>query len=716
MGMKTFKLLFFTVLTLLNTNIFSQEQCGTDELIIRNPFLMERYNSRVACAPEVDLDTAQVLTIPVVFHILHLGEAVGEGTNISDEQVLSCIENLNHRFRGDVEALSSLTDEYDEYELSLVKDGKIEFCMAARGPDNTPTDGINRYDCSDLTYESVFAGQPIFESYAEDGISSQAFGTGVPDSYIKELFHWPVDKYFNCYVVTEIEGNGGGNGIQGYSYVGSSGNGANGYIYGPVCLYNVTGTNGTLKFGRELNSTWVHEVGHAFDLYHTFGNGFVTTSDCNSETNPCTQGDNVPDTPQTTSNSGCSPNQCPDAMVENYMDYTSEVCKTAFTQGQIERMRHEIYTGLDYLININNVSCQSPNSKDVAVTSVSAPSDWCLETLDFNVKINNFGGSSAEGVSLLVNGIGYEVPTIGPGEFVLIPFTDFVLGNGIIECEAVYELDEFLDNNTLTQVVEVIEENWLEVIISPDVWSNEIDWEVIDEFGEVVLSGGDYPVFSQDIDFIESTCLPDGCYIFIITDTNGDGMCAFDFDEDGICDGTYDAFINIIVNDNMKFELSDPAELDYGSVLEVEFCTIYCPPSTSCKGDFDGDGLVTVRDLMSLLSTPQGPLTDCSDYDLNNDLQINLNDILDFLSVMGTDCFTGEIFNVGMIPLDLQTKIRDLTDVNHVILDKQVISTKYYTLRGVEVTYTRNISNGIYLQETLFSDGTREVKKIFMRE
>jgi len=705
--MKTFKLLFFTVLTLLNTNIFSQEQCGTDELIIRNPFLMERYNSRVACAPEVDLDTAQVLTIPVVFHILHLGEVVGEGTNISDEQVLSCIENLNHRFRGDVEALASLTDEYDEYELSLVKDGKIEFCMAARGPDNTPTDGINRYDCSNLTNNG--------ESYALDGISQgSGFDPGVSDSYIKNLFHWPVDKYFNCYVVSEINGNDGGNGIQGYSYLGSSGTGINGYIYGPVCLYNVTGVTGTLKFGRELNSTWAHEIGHALSLYHTFSN---QGSDPCSETNGCTQGDQVPDTPPTNANNGgCVTGDCPDAMLENYMDYTPEWCKTAFTQGQIERMRDEIYTGLPYLISTDNVSCQSPNSKDITITSISVPSDWCLPTIDFNVKINNFGGESAENVTLLVNGVSYEVPTIEVGGFVLIPFTDFVLGNGIIECEAVYELDEFLDNNTLTQVVEVIEENWLEVIISPDVWSNEIDWEVIDEFGEVVLSGGDYPVFSQDIDFIESTCLPDGCYTFIITDTNGDGMCAFDFDEDGICDGTYDAFINIIVNDNIKFELSDPADLDYGSVLEVEFCTIYCPPSTSCKGDFDGDGLVTVRDLMSLLSTPQGTLTECSDYDLNNDLQINLNDILDFLSVMGTDCFTGEIFNVGMVPLDLQTKIRDLTDVNHVILDKQVISTKYYTLRGVEVTYTRNISNGIYLQETLFSDGTREVKKIFMGE
>ena len=63
--------------------------------------------------------------------------------------------------------------------------------------------------------------------------------------------------------------------------------------------------------------------------------------------------------------------------------YRSETCKTAFTQNQIERMRHEIYTELNYLVNINNVSCQSPNSRDVAVTAVSTPSDWCLETIRF---------------------------------------------------------------------------------------------------------------------------------------------------------------------------------------------------------------------------------------------------------------------------------------------------------------------------------------------
>jgi len=332
---------------------FSQSQCGTDELISRNPFLQQNYAERVACAPEVDLDTAQVLTIPVVFHIIHLGEPIGEGTNISDEQILSCLENLNHRFRGDVEALSELTDEYDEYELSLVMDSKIEFCLASRDPDDNPTNGIIRHDGSNLSYTNTFGGQTSTAYYGPNGISSGdiytfPFNDGIPDAIIKEWFHWPVDKYFNCYVVTEINDNDGGNGIQGYSIVGSMGTGLTGYRYGPVCLYNVTGTVGELKPSRTLNATWTHEIGHALNLYHTFG---VFGGNCNPETNPCSQGDQVPDTPPTSTNESCGPSPCPDAIIQNYMDYTPETCRIMFTQGQIERMRDEIWTGLPYLVS-----------------------------------------------------------------------------------------------------------------------------------------------------------------------------------------------------------------------------------------------------------------------------------------------------------------------------------------------------------------------------
>ena len=689
----------------------AQEQCGTDQLMMRNPFLMETYNSRVACdAPEINLDTAQVLTIPVVFHILHLGEPIGEETNISDEQILSCIENLNHRFRGDVEALAALTDEYDEYELSLIKDAKIEFCLASRDPNNESTDGINRYDCSNLTNNG--------ESYALDGIASDGTQDGVADSYIKNLFHWPEDKYFNCYVVSEIAGNNGNNGTQGYSFVGSIGLGATGYRYGPVCLYNVTGTTGTLKAGRELNATWAHEVGHALNLFHTFN---FSSGDCFTESNPCTQGDQCPDTPQTSANNaGCSLPQCPGAMVENYMDYTPETCKTAFSQNQIERMRHEIYTELDYLININNVSCQSPNSRDIAITSVSVPSDWCLETIDFNVKINNFGGEIAEEITLLVNNILYEVPSIEAGEYVLISVNNFVLGDGTIEIEVLYDLDEFLDNNTLTQIVEVIEQNWLEVILSPDVWSNEIDWEVINEFGEVMLSGGDYPVQTSDIDYYEATCLPDGCYTFKITDSAGDGMCTIDFDGDGICDATYDSFINIFVNNNLTYELSDPQEMDFGSILEVDFCTIYCP-SEGCEGDFDGDGVVGIQDLLTFLATPQGSLNDCSEFDFNNDLQIDLNDVLDLLSIYGTNCFTGaNILGAppeGILNLFNQEFGLIVTEVTENNINDGICLVGpplYFDLSGRKINDKARLSPGIYLVVENWSNGTATTRKIFI--
>ena len=707
--MKIGKLIFTALFFTLSFISFSQEECGSDQMISRNPFLQQRYEERVACAPEVDLDTAQVLTIPVVFHILHLGEAVSEGTNISDEQVLSCIENLNHRFRGDVEALSSLTDEYDEYELSLVKDGKIEFCLAARGPDDTPTDGINRYDCSDLTYSNTWAGQPIFESYAEDGMSNESWVagslTGIPHAYIKELYHWPVDKYFNCYVVTEINGNNGGNGIQGFSLLGSAGTGLNGYSYGPVCLYNVTGTTGTLKSGRELNATWTHEIGHAFNLYHTFSNGF-TTSDCDSETNPCTQGDQVPDTPPTSTNQSCSSPTCPDAMVENYMDYTSETCRIAFTQGQIERMREEIWNGLPYLVADDNVSCQSPNSKDLGISIVTLPQTWCLDTVSFSVKILNYGGDIAEGSILYVNNLPQPIPSINGGESVTIDFTDYPIGDGVFEIEIEYPIDEYIDNNTYYHEVDLSGGSWVEFVITPDVWGNEIKWEITNELEQVLLGEDGYP-FSSNTTYTYNTCLPDGCYTFTITDSNGDGICAWDFNNDGICDSG--GSFNLTVNGNSILSI-EPENADFGSELVFDFCVTYCPTS-ECEGDFNGDGLVTVRDLIELLATPQGELLECSEFDLNNDLVIGTSDILEFLNIMGYNCYTGEYYDVGMIPADV---LRDLTNVNHVNLDKNIIDVKYYTLRGERMTFNRFVSNGIYLKETIYSDGTKDVTKVFI--
>jgi hypothetical protein len=88
-----------------------------------------------------------ILTIPVVVHVIHNGDAVGSGENIPDGQVLSQVQVLNEDYR---RMLGS-----PGYNTNPVgADVEIEFCMAVVDPSGNPTNGINRSNQGQATWNS----------------------------------------------------------------------------------------------------------------------------------------------------------------------------------------------------------------------------------------------------------------------------------------------------------------------------------------------------------------------------------------------------------------------------------------------------------------------------------------------------------------------------------------------------------------------------------
>src|SRR4030095_13354160 len=104
-------LVFFLVLNVAWIPVNSQQpaKCATDfmhshlmetDASYRASFLfMQNQVLAVAKNQSKQNLTSQSYTIPVVVHVIHLGEAIGTGTNISDAQIQGAIQGLNDRFR-----------------------------------------------------------------------------------------------------------------------------------------------------------------------------------------------------------------------------------------------------------------------------------------------------------------------------------------------------------------------------------------------------------------------------------------------------------------------------------------------------------------------------------------------------------------------------------------------------------------------------------------
>ena len=332
----------------------NQEKCGFDQVlenqITKNPeFKNTLQKNEVALQKFMQQNKNYLLAedeyvVPVVFHVVHLGENEGVGSNISDAQIASGLQQLN--------------DGWSNANGSGV-DIKVTFQLATKDPNCNNTSGIVRVD-----------GRTV-SNYENFGISTS--GQGADDASIKALSNWPNSSYYNIWVVTEIDGNNGGAGTQGYAYFPGAGDD----IDGTVIMHTALGNTGTVNSWNNDGGTLIHEMGHGMGLWHTFEGSGVNQSGqvvCASVSG-CGQslGDCCDDTePHQSSSSSCPSssdiNSCTGVAFQgvqyNYMDYSS--CTSVFTQDQKDRVRANLLSQRSGLINSPGLSTSS--------ISFSAPS------------------------------------------------------------------------------------------------------------------------------------------------------------------------------------------------------------------------------------------------------------------------------------------------------------------------------------------------------
>ena len=129
-----------------------------------------------------------------------------------------------------------------------------------------------------------------------------------------------------------------GNGVLGYSNLGGSPSAGNCVVIAKAAFGSGSGCTGYVPGSPyNLGRTLTHELGHYFNLDHTF-NG------CDGP-NCATSGDTVCDTPATNTESYDCPSAgdifgCNDySLTMNYMDYVNDACMYMFTAGQAVRMQ-----------------------------------------------------------------------------------------------------------------------------------------------------------------------------------------------------------------------------------------------------------------------------------------------------------------------------------------------------------------------------------------
>jgi hypothetical protein len=254
-----------------------------------------------------------IYRIPVVIHVLHFSEAVGEGFNHSKERIDSQVRVLNEDFRRK-EGTPGFNTHPDG------GDAQIEFVLARIAPEGNPTDGIVRIDVNSVEIPPGEGGNLLQScsqySYwnPDEYLNIWSMDLGIPPGIFLGQARFPVSDLGGI-----PQDDGGSTAADG--------------IFINAQNFGIAEKNSDPNFN--MGRTLTHEVGHFLGLLHIWG---TLNNGCNGH------GDFCDDTPAVSNFTNGCPSEKPlacnggPAMSENYMDWSNDVCMNIFTNDQISRM------------------------------------------------------------------------------------------------------------------------------------------------------------------------------------------------------------------------------------------------------------------------------------------------------------------------------------------------------------------------------------------
>jgi len=206
----------------------------------------------------------------------------------------------------------------------------------------------------------------------------------------------------------------------------------------------------------------------------------------------------------------------------------------------------EIVTGSQ-----TSVNCIFPNAYDANVTSSSAMDVVCTNETDIDITFRNYGNQPLTSLDLTydINGGtpatynwtgnmasgATETVTITNVTFSPQPDVGGLPGNAVTwtATNPNGQVDQNTTNNSSMSkfshfdasglVIQGIDAGTIDVSITTDNYGSETTWEIVDEAGNVLASGGPYG--NQQTYNVQAIVPANQCFSFLLYDSFGDGMC-----------------------------------------------------------------------------------------------------------------------------------------------------------------------------------------------